>query len=734
MWEGEYKYRHQVFLVWLPFLFSIGTFLGINIVRIIDVVHRDPENPGNDGLGGFFYFIGINLKYFIYKRLLGKNMPAIYTSLNVWSAPKFRTVFWAYLGGLYYFIPALLILTMLMLPHFFKLGDQGTNPLSTAILSAIGVALLSYINGKGRPDSTKRFQKFLDFSEGIRNALLTILLFILIISIFFIFSTLIDRWVEGKEIYSSMTAILVVTIISLFLFILISWLINYNHISQHYFYRDRIVDAFLKTDFNMKIGEEREKIVVARDHSSMKLININPKGSSTPYHIVVTAINLPGSWYLRFKDRKSQQFIFSRYWCGSEITGYLPSIEYRSGLTRYSRTIALSGAAISPGLGYRTFFAQAFAFTMLNVRLGLWMDNPIYYHNQKEAGSYFKRWKGPIRHEQNVLWHRYLCYEAFATMNERKKLINITDGGHTGDNGGLCPLFKRRCRVIIAGDASLDPDYKGEQLYKVLNQVKTDEGIEVEIDIQGIKPEGGKEGDQERGYSKHHFAVGKIDYPETESAPKSDGWLIYFKPAVCESDPGWIKYYHEMYKEYPHPDTSDQFYNEEQLEAQRMLGEESVIIAFGDILLKAIKEDVSRVKEVEKKMEQEEVSRVEEVEKKMEQVEVSMVRVPVEVKKKMEQIKEEVMQEPENIQTALKSKNDSQEEENSSKKEQETIDKESEKPENRDMVLRKSLNQGLNFFSLYNKCPFTEDNLVSLYLLSKSTKSINEPIKLDNEN
>jgi hypothetical protein len=648
-----------------------------------------------------------------------------YIGLKVWSAPKFRTVFWAYQGGLYYFIPILLILTLLMLPHFYEVEFQPSRPLSTAILSALGVLLLSYLDSKKRSESIQKFQTYLTKFEGILNFFLALLLIILIISLFFVFSTLIDYWVEGNFLYSFLSlfsisienwadihvfwaklfSILAILVVSILLLFLISFVINFNEITHHYFTRDRIIDAFLKTEFSQKSKEDLEMIKIARDHGKEKLLCINPPGSSTPYHIVVTAINLPGSWYLRYKDRKSEQFIFSKYWCGSDITGYLPTGIYREGLTKYSRTIALSGAALSPGIGYRTFFAQAFAFTLLNVRLGLWMDNPFFYRTNNR-NSYLKGWKGPMHHERKVFWSKYLCFESLAIINEREKLVNITDGGHTGDNGGLYQLFKRRCRVIIAGDASLDPEYKGEQLFKVLNQVKTDEGIQVDIDIQNLKPQGGDESKGVKGFSTNHYAIGKIHYPKKGKEPEFTGWLIYFKPAVCENDPGWIKYYNEMHKGYPHPDTADQFFDEEQLEAQRMVGEESVHDAFGDLLLNAIAVDSSpEVKQTREKIHadiKKETTATTKALNTIEKINIRKTLVDSEASAKIEEIeKEEAKEQP----------------------------KDEVKIESHEVYT----GEGLNFFSLYDSCPFSEENLNVLYSQSIPTESISDTKKTEQD-
>ncbi len=97
--------------------------------------------------------------------------------------------------------------------------------------------------------------------------------------------------------------------------------------------------------------------------------------------------------------------------------------------------------AAGTGMGFHTFFAQAFLTAMFNVRLGYWMANP-----KKNTGD---TW---------VFWPRYMWREVFGTATEHTNLVHLSDGGHTGDNVGIYPLFQRRCRVIIACDAEADAD------------------------------------------------------------------------------------------------------------------------------------------------------------------------------------------------------------------------------------------------------------------------------------
>ena len=47
-------------------------------------------------------------------------------------------------------------------------------------------------------------------------------------------------------------------------------------------------------------------------------------------------------------------------------------------------------------------------------------------------------------------WPIWLWREITMGTDERRALVNLSDGGHTGDNVGIYPLLQRRCKLIIA--------------------------------------------------------------------------------------------------------------------------------------------------------------------------------------------------------------------------------------------------------------------------------------------
>ncbi|MBN1142109.1 MAG: hypothetical protein JXB25_10020, partial [Deltaproteobacteria bacterium] len=223
------------------------------------------------------------------------------------------------------------------------------------------------------------------------------------------------------------------------IFWIIGVLIDFNNLSLHYFYRDRLVEAFLRTEARPDKAYGRN-LELKRDHQEMRLTELHgvaagkhpPRlagrdsfvqyqvggkrrgagcpfwgaslpelrpfrfsGAATaaPYHLYVTCVNLATERDMRFRSRKSDIFLFSKLYCGSSVTGYVDTGVYRSGQTKVARVMTISGAAADSALGRETFFAQSFAATLFNVRLGQWMENPAFragrYVHLRENGVFW---------------------------------------------------------------------------------------------------------------------------------------------------------------------------------------------------------------------------------------------------------------------------------------------------------------------------------------------------------
>jgi hypothetical protein len=357
--------------------------------------------------------------------------------------------------------------------------------------------------------------------------------------------------------------------------------LDFNSLSLHYFYRDRLSETYLQT-FVPRADERRVGFQVPmRDDAEMPFTHVHgvargavetglPCVTTSPLHLVVTALNLTSSRDMARRDRKSDYFVFSRLHCGSETTGYMDTARYRSGETKLARAMTISGAAASAAMGRRTFLAQSFALTLLNVRLGQWMENPRY-----RGGLYSHRSEG------GVFWPVYLLREILGATNANRRLINLSDGGHTGDNLGICPLLKRRCAIIIACDAEADPTHAFGSLTEALRQIYIDENIAVDVVLDDLRL------DPATGHTRSHHALGEIKYPRVldpetgrEIRPAETGYLVVLKASVVGDESAPVLNYRQEHADFPHQTTGDQFFDDDQFESYRALGERVAFTTF----------------------------------------------------------------------------------------------------------------------------------------------------------
>jgi hypothetical protein len=403
---------------------------------------------------------------------------------------------------------------------------------------------------------------------GLRNFLLGIVVALLLVSTLTMFCVLflsIDP-LQGP----SRTILLGISIVAGAVFFLMGYCVNANRIGLHYFYRDRLIETFLRTE----VRDDGKRMQLVHNAMEIPLVDLHgvpdPKpssgapspacwiweGSRAPYHLISAAINMADRRDLTRKDRKSGYFLFSKLFCGSEETGFQRTDVYRGGETKLSRAITISGAAVSSAMGYHTFFAQAFATTLFNLRTGYWMENP------RRSGA--KRYI--------VFWPRYLWKEILSATSARGHMVNLSDGGHTGDNVGIYPLLQRRCKVIIACDAEQDAALSFGSFTEALRHAYIDMNIDVDIDLEMLRP------DMTTGRSRRQCAIGRIRYPDR---PDQKSWLIYLKTTLTGDEPDPVMNYKQDHPAFPHQSTGDQFFDDAQFESYRALGVYIAEHAFG---------------------------------------------------------------------------------------------------------------------------------------------------------
>lgn len=455
---------------------------------------------------------------------------------------------------------------------FLILGLFSLDYLSVIIPSVFSIVISYFLFDKGKGSS--EFADKLNI-PAVKKFLLNVFL---VLFVAFTFS-----FISGfvvKNIYSGGMSIILNSIIVLIsaaaVFAFWGTIVNSNKVSPHYFYRDRLTETFLKTDARIKRDKNDRQgmpLKVLRNDEDLKLSDLGNNNYRGPYHLIVTALNLQGSDELNRKTMLSEHFIFSKYFTGSKITGYVDTSVYRGGNTKLARAVTISGAAVASAMGYLSFWGQNFASTLFNARLGYWMTNPWVYRNFKE-GSLAKK---IMTNDKIVFWPRYLLFEMMGKVDARSRLVNLSDGGHTGDNLGIIPLLRRRCRLILVCDAEADSEYTFGSFNNAVRMAFIEENIKINIDLSKLVPQKNETGEL---ISEESIAVGNICYPsekEGEEAPK--GTLVYIKSSISkppledELIPVHILNYKKKFPDFPHQSTLDQFFDDAQFEAYRALGE-----------------------------------------------------------------------------------------------------------------------------------------------------------------
>jgi hypothetical protein len=355
--------------------------------------------------------------------------------------------------------------------------------------------------------------------------------------------------------------------------VVLSWRVDINEFSIHYLYRNRLVRCYLGASVRRRAAQP---FTGFSDQDNLPLASLqipkesnNPK-DARPIPILNTSLNVVRGKELALQTRKARSFAFTpihggftrqqpeeRTWeaffdrtekAGCKLPGYEDGITLGTGM-------AISGAAASPNMGSYSEPPLAFLMTLFDVRLGWWIANP--------AG---KRWQ----HGSPAIGFYWLLRELLGATNDESNYVYLSDGGHF-ENLALYELVRRRCKLIVACDASCDPACEFGDLHNAMERCRSDFGVEIVFDdLSPIKP---KEDPAKQGVLRSvvHFVTGKIRY--TPDFPQEDGTIIYIKPSLVNGDPDDVLAYAGVNKTFPNDTTANQWFDETHFENYRALGQ-----------------------------------------------------------------------------------------------------------------------------------------------------------------
>ncbi|HKV82723.1 MAG TPA: patatin-like phospholipase family protein [Candidatus Sulfotelmatobacter sp.] len=353
--------------------------------------------------------------------------------------------------------------------------------------------------------------------------------------------------------------------------LVLSWRVDVNEFSLHHFYRNRLVRCYL----GASNPDRRPQPLVRFDPADdlpLCMLSYNYPG---PYPILNAALNITSRQELGYATRQAKSFVFTPLYCGYDLSDtakastvvdlFKPSFAKTEEGGRHEgislgTAMAISGAAASPNMGYFTSRATAFFMALFAVRLGWWMGNPRYLSAWRSVGP--------------RLGLTYFLSELFAQSDQQRRYVYLSDGGHF-ENLGIYELLRRRCRLIVASDAGCDPNYKFEDLRKLIEKARADFGARIEIDYAAIRPpDGGRE-------SYRNYVVGTIYYDSSNVV--DTGTLIFIKASMPMNQdyrtllvqrlPDEVWRYYDQHRVFPHESTVDQWFDDLQFESYRALGE-----------------------------------------------------------------------------------------------------------------------------------------------------------------
>lgn len=354
--------------------------------------------------------------------------------------------------------------------------------------------------------------------------------------------------------------------------------INLSSLST--FYAARLRRAYLgassygNDDFTSVRQDDSEDTIRVEDYFSATV------QAGCPLHIinVTVAETVAGTSNLVARDRKGKPMQLSP--CGIVFEGDAPGLfeaaEMKSGEELpLANWIAISGAAVSAAIGSGTSLGTSILATMANVRLGYWW-RAKYADKARDM-----LWSGVKDTVQN-----HLFLELRGAFNgTRRDRWYLTDGGHF-ENTGVYSLLQRKVDYIVASDNGADPKYDMVDILRLVQRARIDLGARITFlndkaltaKLGPSSPMQGIIGTfQQLARSAVRTEPGgpiaALAHIEYRCGKKAT--LLLIKPRLTFNEPPELLAYYTRAggTDFPQQTTGDQFFDEEQWEAYRRLGE-----------------------------------------------------------------------------------------------------------------------------------------------------------------
>lgn len=593
------------FLVYFPMLVVLFySLLSLGFLQLVEAV-PPYANALITGAGWLIsLFVLSSVVYAMVTRLFTRNRPRMYRARRSYEA-------WAGLG--LKVIAALLVIGAVpwVADKLIPGGQLGVSG-SISLMAGIGAGLAAF-----KKNSGWRFLKKLP--SGILFWLSSILL---------VFGLLLLAYAAANQVIlqfdatSSSWPVLAMWGVAITMW-LVGWLTNINFVSIHRYYRDRLMETFMPAfpDVLKPGSGPADTADQAALHKMWPDPAFTEEASTValgPYPIINCNLILTDSKVKKYRARGGDSFILSPLYCGSSATGgWRRTDRYMDGDLSLSTAMAISGAAVSPnagvgGKGPTRDIGTAFLMTLLNLRLGYWLPNPVSLPDTEDrvvCRNVKKFWKivglAPSgQGETKSLWKRLGVRPNLINpglkalfglgLSEKHRYVHLSDGGHF-ENLALYELIRRGLKLIICTDGGADPETGFSDLANMVERVRADFGVRIrglELDGDGRLPapetNGGRVGWKTRTLDLGPLVPGRRDAHGNRCANSghlflgicyaddTDEWasglLLYIKSTWLDGMPADVVGYKRAHPSFPDQSTADQFFDEQQFEAYRTFG------------------------------------------------------------------------------------------------------------------------------------------------------------------
>ena len=242
--------------------------------------------------------------------------------------------------------------------------------------------------------------------------------------------------------------------------------------------------------------------------------------------------------------------------------------------------ISISGAAVGPGRGMNTQLGIALLLGLANLRTGYWWDSGV----SRDCRDGFPQLTFLRRFL--FLLPRFFITQALLLSEWLARYPGpwarfwyLSDGGYFENLAGY-ELIRRRVPRIIIGDGGADPSYQFKDFANLVRKVRIDFDAEiVPFDLTSpdynipvaVRQHLGSLDDLKPGAAEpKHAALFWVNY---KMEPGRSSLLLYFKASITGDETADVLNYYATHPEFPHESTGDQFFDEEQWESYRKLGE-----------------------------------------------------------------------------------------------------------------------------------------------------------------